>query len=244
MRKILLAAGLAVLATACRFEMNLGVDINADGSGTITYEAGLDEEAVRLVPAGALENPAAGSPLALIPGTQLGEEDRGGLHYYIVTVDVDDIATALDDIVEQADDAIVEDFSLTVTDDRVTFAATASAAAAFAEMADMTLPGQLEQVAAANFVLTLPGEIIEHDADSRDGNTLTWSLPVTGGDTVEINAASNPAGSSGGGFPAWVIGLAAAVVLAGAAGFFLLSRRGSGTEQPDEPPPLNEPAAE
>ena len=240
MRKILFTAILALLTTACQVQVSIGANINADGSGTIIYEIGLDELAVQVIPESFFDDPISGSPLALIPGAELTEESRDGFDYHIVTVEVDDIAAALDDVIAGSDRAIVEEFRLTITDDRVEVAARADAGAAFAGSAGMMSPEQLAEAVTASVVLTLPGEILEHDADSVDGNTLTWTVSVEAGEITEINAASNPAGSGDGGFPYWLIVVIAAVVVLALAVAFL-SRLSKAPEQPDEPPPLDQP---
>ena len=240
MRKILFIAGLALLTTACQFQVGIGVDINADGSGTIIYEIGFDELAAQAIPQGALDDPASSSPLALIPGAELSEESRDGFDYYVVTVEVDDIAAAIDDVIAPSDRAIVEEFRLTITDSRVEVVGQANAGAIFAQYAGMIPAEQLENAVTASISLTLPGEILEHDADSVDGNTLTWNVSVEPGEITEINAVSNPAGSGDGGFPAWLIAVIIAVAILGVAVLFL-SRRGTTAAQPDAPPPLEEP---
>ena len=43
----------------------------------------------------------------------------------------------------------------------------------------------------------MPGKILDHNATSQDGNTLTWVVDLTAG-TLDISAESNPNESSGG----------------------------------------------
>jgi hypothetical protein len=243
MRRALFLFGLAFLAAACQFEMNANVSINTDGSGTITYEIGFDDAAAALIPQGALDDPVSWTPLAFIPGAEITELDRGGLHYYVVTVESEDIAADIEEIITRSQRAIVQEFTLSISDDRMEVTARANASAVFADVAGMMPSSQLEQLVAVNLMLTLPGEIIEHDADSSDGNTLTWSIPVTGDEMAEINVLSNPAASSGqSSLLGWLLaGAGAALFLAGALFFF--ARRSRRTPQPDEPPPLERPEA-
>ena len=140
-----------------------------------------------------------------------------------------------------------------MTDDLVSVRGRASAdAAAFGDDMGGLDPALIEDSVSANVRLTLPGAITSHNADSQRGNTLTWEVPLFGGD-LTIDAQSDPTGTpagDGGGFPVWLVAVIAVAVLA-AAWWYLSnrSRGGSGAGDPDpvstvatEPPPPPPPA--
>jgi hypothetical protein len=239
-RTIPLLVLLALLAAGCRIESNLAAQINADGTGVISAEIGYDEEAAAFIDqfTGG-EDPFADSPLAGFPNATRSEEDRGGMHYLISTAEVEDIAAAIDQAVAGDENGLVQEFNLTITADRVEIAGRGSLAGAMAGSEDLIPADQLAEALSANLRITLPGKILEHNATAKDGNTLTWALPITGGD-IEINAVSDPTQSEGGGFPMWVIIVIAAVVVAGIGLIVVLGRKRGGAVLPPPPPPAPE----
>lgn len=207
-RLIALAALVALVTSACKIETNFGAVINPDGSGTIIFEFGMDDEAQGFLG----DDPFEDQDLADLPGARQSTERRGDMTFWVVTADVDDITDFQDEIV--GGDSLLDSFSITITDSRVTVRGSASADDAFGGGDDMFDAGMFEDVVTANVRITMPGSIISHNADSQNGNELTWRVPVTGG-TLDIQAESDPTGSpasGGGGFPIWLIVVLAAVV--------------------------------
>jgi hypothetical protein len=235
---------LALLSTACRIESNLIADINADGSGVIGAEIGYDEEAASFIEQFTQgEDPFADSPMAAVPGAQSREEDRGGMHYLITTAEVEDIVAAMEQSAAADPNSLIQEFSVIATADRVEITGRASLAGAMAGAEGMLSPDQLAESVSANIRLTLPGAILESNATSQDGNTLTWALPIAGGE-VEISAVSDPTRLPDGGFPLWAIIVIAAAAAAAAAGaLILISRKRSGTAIPPAPPNPEMPTA-
>jgi hypothetical protein len=231
MRRIIVVAALLALVTAaCQIETNLVADIEADGSGTIAVELGYDQEAASFIEQASGTGGLTAEQLSTnLPDAQVREEDRGNLHFYIASAQVDDIAAAL---------------QVTVAPDSITVIGNAGGAEALGADTGGIPVDQISQYVRANIEITLPGKILANNADSRDGNTLIWSLPLTGG-AVDIEASSNPSlPAGGGGFPIWaIIVIAAAVVLVGAV-LVVRGRRGRGAAVPPPPPPpeLEEPA--
>jgi hypothetical protein len=243
MRRLLpLVALLALLTAACRIEMNVAADIKEDGSGVISAEIGYDEEAAALIEQfGAGEDLFAENPLMNLPNVEVSEEDRDGMHYRIYSTEVADIEAAITEQMAGEGSGLIEQFAVTIEPHRIEVTGRGSAGAAMqgAEGFEGLLdPAQLAESLAVNLRLTLPGKILEHNADSRDGNTLTWSVPFTG-EALEIRAVSDPSQSSGGGFPLWAVIVIAAVVVAGIAAIALVGRRRSrrATAPPPPPPP-------
>jgi len=242
-RLIVLASLLALVATACKLETNFGAVINADGSGTIIGEIGLDDEAAELFFQG--EDPFEDNELAAVPGARTRQERRGDLTFYIVEIDVDDITDAEQQMIDN-ESSLLSNLDITVSDNLVTVRGSASAEDSLGGDAEGFDAGVLEDAISANVYFTMPGSILSHNADRQDGNTLFWEIPVLGG-TLEIQAESDPTGTpaSGGssdGFPVWAYGIIAAVLL-GALYYFRKGKSGGGGESApsddadDVPPP-------
>ncbi len=235
-RLIVFAALLALVATACKFETNFGAVINADGSGTIIGEIGVDDEAAELFLEG--QDPFDGNELASVPGAQTRQERRGDLTYYIVEVDVDDITDAEQQLINN-ENALFSNLEITVTDTRVAVSGSASADETLGSDTEGFDPGVLEDAISASVYFTLPGAILSHNADRQDGNTLFWDIPVLGG-TLDIQAESDPSGtpaSGSSGIPTWAYGVIAAVLL-GAVYYFMKGKSEGGQEAAsDETPP-------
>lgn len=239
-RLIIMASLLAIIATACKLETNVGAIINADGSGTIITEVGMDEEAKGIFLADGTD-PFSGNELADCPGATTREEQRGDLTFYVIECDVADIS-AVEDTLTQTENTMLSSFTVTVTDTLVSVNGVASAEDTLGSQAEGFDPSVFEESISANLKITMPGRITDHNADSQDGNTLTWSIPVLGG-TLNVSAQSDPngtpaSGGGGGGFPTWLIAVIVLVVLGG--GYYLWSqnkKKKSGGAAPTDAPP-------
>jgi hypothetical protein len=83
-----------------------------------------------------------------------------------------------------------------------------------------------------NWKLTTPGNVTNHNADKKDGNTLTWNLPIGSAKTLhaESNVGSSPLGSIDLGGNWWIIVvvlccLCLVVIVIAVAAFFLLRKK-------------------
>ncbi|MEA3510308.1 MAG: hypothetical protein U9R51_02630 [Actinomycetota bacterium] len=200
MKKLfLLIAGIALLTVACRAEMNVVVDINEDQSGTAAFEFGLDEEFL-----GVIES-SGGSVDDLFGELDLAAEDgeatvrtEGDMTYTGVTKEFTNVNDAMDELtgVTGSEDPLFQDFSFTMDD--ATAELTAKVSAPEEDLGDIGLdPSALTgDIFAANFILGLPGTVVEHNADEvlADGR-LRWDLPVLGGEK-DIYAKSEFGSSS------------------------------------------------
>ncbi|MFV9672933.1 MAG: hypothetical protein ACNYZH_06865 [Acidimicrobiia bacterium] len=230
MKKILLLiAGIALLTVACRAEMNVLVDINEDQSGTAAFEFGLDEEFL-----GVIES-SGGSVDDLFGELDLETEDgeatvrtEGDMTYTGVTKEFTNVNEAMDDLtgVTGSEDPLFQEFSFTMDD--ATAELTAKVSAPEEDLGDIGLdPSALTgDIFSANFVLGLPGTVVEHNADEvlADGR-LRWDLPVLGGEK-EIYAKSEFGGSS----LAWlwiVLGVVLVVGVAAVIAAIVLGKRQS-----------------
>ncbi len=196
---LLLIAGIALLTVACRAEMNVIVDINEDQSGTAAFEFGLDEEFLGIIES------TGGSVDDLFGELDLGEEGgeatvrtEGDMTFTGVTKDFTDVNEAMDELtgVTGSEDPLFQDFSFTMDDK--TAELTARISAPEEDLGDFGLdPSALTgDLFSANFILGLPGTVVEHNADEvlADGR-LRWDLPILGGEK-EIYAKSEFGGSS------------------------------------------------
>jgi hypothetical protein len=152
----------------------------------------------------------------------------------VSTAAVEDIAAALDQTIAADPNSLIQEFNLSLAADRVEVTGRGSLAGAMEGAEGMLSPEQLAESVGANLRLTLPGRILESNATSQDGNTLTWALPITGGE-VQISAVSDPTQSEGGGFPLWVIIVMAAAVVAGIGFIVLIGRKRGGAPVPPAP---------
>jgi hypothetical protein len=230
MRRLLgLVAVLVLVTTACKIETNFGAVIEADGSGTIIIELGVDEEAAQFFLDGT--DPFQGQDLAEAPGARTREEQRGDLTFYIIEVDVEDVSDLQNGLMG-ADGGVLNDLTITVDDDQVSINGSASAEETIGSETEGLgdLDFDIEEIFSANVYFTMPGAIIDHNADRQDGNTLYWEVPITGG-TLDIRAESDPTGtpasggSGSGGFPTWGYAVLALLVL-GAGWYFMQQRPG------------------
>jgi len=200
MKKLLLiVAGIALLAVACRAEMNVIVDINEDQSGTASFEFGLDEEFLDVIES------TGGSVDDLFGQLDLEGEDgeatiriEGDMTFTGYTKEFTDVNEAMDDLsgVSDSEDPLFQEFSFTMDDSMAEL--TAKVSAPEEDLGDIGLdPSVLTgDLFSANFILGLPGTVVEHNADEvlADGR-LRWDLPILGGEKG-IYAKSEFGGSS------------------------------------------------
>lgn len=223
MRRLLVfVAVFSLVMAACKLETNFGAVINADGSGTIIAEIGLDDEAKDLFLQD--QDPFEGNDLANQPGSRTSEERRGDMTYYIIEVDVDDVTQIENELVD-TDNSLLNTLDITVTDELVTVTGRASAEESLGGEAEGFDPEVFEDAISASVYFEMPGEILSHNADRQEGNTLYWEVPVLGG-TLDIQAESDPTGTpagDGGGFPVWAYLVLAALVI-GAIWYFMQGR--------------------
>lgn len=197
---VLLFAGIALLTVACKAEVNVLVDINEDRTGTVAFEFGLDDELRALLESsGGSADDLFGEldlDIAAEGGTAT-ERTEGDMTYTGATKDFEDISQVMTDLVgDTSGEGLFSDFSFVMDDETAALAATASSEEQ--DMGDLGLdPTALTgDVFSANFILAMPGTVVEHNADEvlSDGR-LKWALPILGG-TKTFVAKSEFGGSS------------------------------------------------
>ncbi len=217
---------LSLVAVACKIETNVVATLEADGSGTVMFEGGFDDEAQDLF----LQDtdPFDEAP----PGATTSQETRGDLQYFQFALPFSS-AEELAQLLLESDQAPFETFSASFSPESVTVSATTgSEGGGFFDSGDLEGidADTLEESISANIVITMPGRIVSSNADETDGSTLTWKVPLFGG-ALDLQAESNPSeaaeGGDGGG--ALVPIIIVIVLLAAAVGVFLVSRNRSGS---------------
>ncbi|MCJ7726384.1 MAG: hypothetical protein MUP76_08380 [Acidimicrobiia bacterium] len=238
MRRILiLVAALALLTTACKIQVNAEFTINADKTGAVVLEFGYDDEIKELAESSGESPDSMFGDMGLedAPNAEVTTERRGDMTFQIVTVPIDDV-TAAEGLGGEMGAGLTDDFTITFTDDLVTVTGSTTLDDALGgdseDMAGIP-PEMLSEFFEVNIRITMPGEILDHNATSRDGNTLTWNVNLTD-PSISISAQSNPNASAGGGNTMVYIIIAAAVVLLGLLLWLFMKKRGaaSGTTAP------------
>ena len=233
-RLTLLALLLTVVATACKIETNFHARINASGSGVIIAEVGMDEEAQTFLLTGENTDPFEGNDLSDCVGARTSEDQRGELHFWVIECDIASLEE-FEATMTSTENTFMQSFDITVTDSLVTVTGSATAEESLGEDTEGFDPSVLEDSISANLRITMPGRIIEHNADSVDGNTLTWEIPILGG-TLNVSAQSDPrgtpAGGGSGGFPIWLIVVIVVVVLLALYLFMQSKKKGAAASPP------------
>jgi hypothetical protein len=238
MRKMLLAAALlALLLAACEAQIRVGLQINEDGSGTVAFETGFDDEFAELVFQGQDPESLVFEDLSLVefPEAETGRFTEGDFTFYTVTVPFDD-ANELNEIAAN-EDSPFENLSVSASADEVRVEGIIGTGEdAFIdpnalEGGDFDT-GALEDVFSFSVRILLPGEVTEENADrTLSDGTLEWDLPLSG-ESVSILAVSDPSGG-GSSFPWWVLAVVAVVGLLVVV-VFILSRRSGSTPPEDD----------
>jgi hypothetical protein len=252
-RLLILVAALALATTACKVEVNAELTVNADKTGAFAIEFGMDDEVITT-----LSEMSEGEfdPGALLedfdvedtPGATVTTERRGDMNFTIISAPVDDLTGS--DVLAAGTplEGISETGSITFTEEKVTIRASAPASSLMGDMegGDMEgiSPAMLAPFIEINLRVTMPGTILDHNADSVDGSTLTWRVDITD-PSIDIFAESDPRAGGSSGIPIWVWIVGGVVLLALLV--FLFARGGRSKPAPaaagspapiaDAPPP-------
>lgn len=220
-----LVAVLAVLVSGCQVRVGTEVAVGRDGDGRLAVTIALDEELLDSLDADDLD-PFAGldtlpEPWVIERGAADGGEavtlsapfdDPDGLEQRVA-----DLQEGLDD----EDPVLLDDLELTVADDgSATFAGRAGfrppsstgfdgeGVVAFdGEALTALLEERGDDVMRVDLRVTLPGPVVDGNADEVDGATATWQLPTT--ELVEVRAVGDPPADR----TVWVVAGAAALGL-------------------------------
>ena len=213
---------LALAASACQVRVGTDVAVGEDGSGRLALTVALDEELAASLGADEID-PFAG--LDTLP--EGWEVQREGARQVTVTAGFDqpaglaDRVAQLQDGIDEQDPVVLQDASLEVAEDG---SARFRARAGFRPPGSTGLQGagvqfdgqdlaallaeRGDEVMRVDLRVTLPGPVVDGNADAVDGRTATWNLPVT--ELVEVRAAGGPASDR----TWWLVGAAALLGLA------------------------------
>lgn len=232
---MLLVLGLS----ACTIRFDIGMDVKEDESGSFAVFIGLDEEMRDLM------SQFGGEDVSLMDQftgqvpegfdvEDYSEEGFEGVRLSATFSSIDELNSKLaasgNDQGGAVGTDLVSNFSLTHDGDEFRFQADltgldqtltdAIGEAGGEELMPGFGPDALSDVFDARFRLTLPGTIQDNNADSVNGNTLTWNLAV--GDTRDsLQAVSSTAG----GTSPFLFGGVAVVAAALIGGGVAMSRR-------------------
>ncbi len=200
-RIALLIAALAVLASGCRMDVAIRLDVADNGSGTLATEVTINNQARDLINSLAGDGEAIVSAFTLrLDGetvTNVGDETTS----YTTTVAFDD-----PDDIEEAAAGNFSDFTLQMADEGVALEATLDIAG---ELDFSTFPIQPDtidpEVLGGRIVVSLPGDVTEHNADELlDDGSLSWAIPLEEDLYIFANTVYPTDG-----FPWWLLGLLA-----------------------------------
>lgn len=206
-RRGLALALVAVAASACQVRVGTDISVAEDGSGRMAVTIALDEELAGSLTADDFD-PFAG--LQDLPdGWSFERSDADGGMTATVSTDFEDPAglaarvSQLGDGVDDEDPLLFDDVELAVAEDG---SATFRGRAGFRPPSSTGLEGvgvafdgddlqavlaeRGDEVMRVDLRVSMPGPVVDSDADAVDGRTATWNLPVT--ELVEVRAASDP----------------------------------------------------
>jgi hypothetical protein len=206
---------LTLVLSACTIRFDVGLVVNEDESGTFTLFVGLDDELRELMEQGGGEALDITDQLSDVPeGWTVEEVTEDGFEGVRVATDYtsfDDLNAKLGEMSEGDESGglggdLLSDFDIAHEGDEYRFVADVSnvdegLTGALDDSGSEDLLGGLDpssllgDLFEIRFQLTLPGTINEHNADSVNGNTLTWNLDVTE-EAGTLEASSTVGGSS------------------------------------------------
>jgi hypothetical protein len=199
---------LALLLTGCRLDLTASAAVSRDGSGTAAVEFLLDEalldelDTIGVDPTVELEAAAVGSEGWTLERRAADDGLIVALRHDVVdAAGFGDAFRSLGQGLSDADPALLIDVEVGVDGDgastvagTVGFRAPATAGASLdGEPIGPDASRLLEltrETVVVRLVVTLPGAIEQHDADARDGRTLSWDVPVGEQRPVAARAAA------------------------------------------------------
>jgi hypothetical protein len=207
-RVAVLLGALAVLASACQVRVGTEVAVGRDGDGRLAVTIALDEELLASLDADDLD-PFAGLDELPEPWSVDRRAEDGGeaLTFTAPFADPAGLAQRVADLQDGLDDddpVLLDGVELAVAGDG---SATFDGLAGFrppsstgfdgdgviafdGDALEALLEDRGDEVMRVDLRVTLPGPIVDTNADEVDGATATWQLPTT--ELVEVRAVGDP----------------------------------------------------
>jgi hypothetical protein len=231
---------LALVLSACTVRFDIGVEINEDESGTFAMFIGFDEDLRELAEQGGGEDLNMIEGVEDVPEGWTSEEvSEDGFEGVRISTEFESIADLESSLAELGDGAdagmsgdFLSDFGLVHEGDEFRFQVDVTdldeqLTGAMGDdggddlLGGMDMSSLFEDLFEIRFRLTLPGDIKSHNADSIDGNTLTWNVSIT-----DEGASYEAVSTVGGGSSALLYGgIAAAALVVGGVGVVAMRRR-------------------
>jgi len=263
-----------VLLSACKVRVELDTTINADESGSVSFAFGFDKkfrDALEGFASGFGEGDAGGfNPLGDLEsnapeGWKVERYKDGEFEGVRISRDFDDLSDLAQALEEtegfgESDDELggsaaptpgFESFQIERDGDLFTLDLGADGLDFSQEAGENPFGGEDNPFGELEFEVimrvTLPGKVLEHNADSQDGSTLTWTF-TQDSEPRAISAVSDASQGAGGGdsdFPVLPVVVVVALLLGGGA-FLVLRNRSQapaaagavpGGDTPAPPPP-------
>ncbi|MEA2000389.1 MAG: hypothetical protein U9N84_00660 [Actinomycetota bacterium] len=236
----LLVVLLAIVASGCRAEVRVLLDVAEDGSGTLAAEVAVDQQLSDLI------DQFAGDTDTIISGLDLGLEGtsttrvEGDLTVYETTATFSDVQS-----VAEVAAGNFTSFALELTEEGSSLEATLDLAGEL-DLTQFPLdPNTIDsETLDARIIVSLPGEPADHNADEvlEDGR-FVWTIPLDSDLYMFADTLYPKSGFPWGlvGILALAVGLALAVWLAAVR----REKTSGGAHRPaPEPPPIEKPVAD
>lgn len=196
MKRLVLLLTFAIVLTGCKVRVDSHITVEENGSGTFAIEMSLDEEFRQLseqsdeggidFEEGIEDIPSGWSVESFVDG------EFEGIRAAVEFADFADLDRRLVELAESGDadtsaPTFLDQSGLTRNGDRFEFKTELTgleddlSGLTSGGDGDITFEGLdpaalFGQVFEIRFVVSLPGKIVNHNADSVDGNTLTWNV--------------------------------------------------------------------
>ncbi len=210
MKRFIPLFALFLVVGACELRADASLTVNEDQTGTFGFEASLDEELRDLLAQQGQELDLAAQLGDLPAGwttESFVEGDFEGVRASMPFGSFEELQTSIDDLARSdfAGQVNVTDFLLDLElardGDRFVFSATiGDVSGSFAgalgggALEGIDVAGLFDSILNLELIVTLPGEVVEHNGDGLDGSTVSWTLDLdTSGAT--LTATSEVAGS-------------------------------------------------
>ena len=234
--RLALVAAVAFLASGC-LRANVAIEVNEDGSGTASIIQAFDVEALSEF-AGEEAVEALEDPESLIPAdlpdaveAEVYEEDGyTGVRFTTAFADVEEMeenlaalqAATVESLESTGATAESQSDGLTLEQtEEGWYFETSGLDSGTTETDD--IPEFLLEGFELRYSVTLPGDVVDHNADEVDGTTYTWDLAID--DDRETIFAETKVSKGLGTLPFIIGGAVLALVLLAALGFGLASRK-------------------